>query len=520
MKTGKKMTKAILALLLAGLMLFSLAACGKKDEPGASEPVGDSAPAVRDTINVAISQDSGSLHPLVVTGAFTSVIYNYYEPLFDFKSDGTIIWKVAESMDIVSDIQRTLHIRQGVTFSNGNPLTAEDVMFTMELCLEDPGAWLNVKAVDFERTRVVDEYTIDLWYTEFNAGQEPGFCMMMIMDKESYDEVALSLNPIGTGPYVVTDYVVNSHLTLEARDDYWGGTPAIKKINFKVLNEQSQIINALETGEVDIAIIPVKDAAFVESLGYNIDTVSNGVSYVSLFSMGEGSPLASKEARYAVCHAIDRQAIVDVVFSGLSKAVDWPISESCGDYEARFANLHDTYSVGYDPDRARALAEQSGLVGQRVRIINNGTPDTSTIAEIIQNNLIEIGINAEILNYDQATYFDIIMDESNFEIAIFNPSAPSVLASDIFAMYLTFIPLGWYGPERDAYGQISMEALTTFDENTRSQKLYETLQMFLDFAPWYGLCEVDGIRARASSLRGVEYTVTGIIYFQNVYFAE
>ena len=186
---------------------------------------------------------------------WSALIWN---PLYDYTAEGERFWVLATGMDYVSDIQYTLHIREGVTFSNGNTLDANDVLFTMIKNNEDPQFYLNVKAVDFEKTSVIDDYTIDLWYTAFNASQEIGMSQMVILDSESYDPETMSLNPVGTGPYIVTDYVVNSHVTVEARDDYWGDVPAIKTINFKTLNEDSQRVNALETGDVDMASIPIQ----------------------------------------------------------------------------------------------------------------------------------------------------------------------------------------------------------------------------------------------------------------------
>jgi peptide/nickel transport system substrate-binding protein len=133
---------------------------------------------------------------------------------------------------------------------------------------------------------------------------------------------------------VVTEYVVNSHVIVEARDDYWGDPPAIKKIHFKTLNEDSQRVNALETGDVDMAMIPLSDAEFVEGLGnYDIDYSNIGNYYVSLFNMSADSRITSKDARHAICYAIDRQAIADLVFLGRSDILDWPCSSSLIDYD-------------------------------------------------------------------------------------------------------------------------------------------------------------------------------------------
>jgi len=441
------------------------------------------------TLNIAVGQDSGTLNPLRMTGGFAFVPFYYMDNLFSIMEDGSYKWCVAENIEEISEIHSTLYVRKGIKFSNGNPLTAEDVMFSMEQCAADPQFALNVKAVDFVNTKVIDEYTIDLWYTEFNAGQEPGFPSMVILDKESWDEAEMARNPVGSGPYIVTDYVINSHVTLEAKEDYWQGAPEVKRIVLKVINEEAQIVNALEVGEVDIASVPISEVDYVKSLGYNV-SMGGGYNLVTLFSMLPGNPLDSKEARYAMCYAIDRQSIADILYNGLSTITDYPCSHMLLDFEERFLNMHDTYSIGYNPAKAKELAEQAGLVGKKIRIITNGSAIYNTTAEIVQSNLMDIGVDAEIVNYEQATYFPTMMDASNFEIAIFTPATPVYLACDTIGMYLTFISLGWSGPDRDEYGRLSMGALTTYDLEARRGLLYEALQYFVDFCPWYGVCEV------------------------------
>ena len=522
--------KKILAVLLAAMMVLSLlAGCGGGKQPSGgktptqtpgSQQGGQTAedPNETRTLKIAAMQDSGTLYPLGVTGGFVSVLYAFYEPLYDTLPDGSRVWILATALDRVSDLQYTLKIREGVTFSNGNPLTAEDVLFSMQKCAENPQFALNVKVVDFEKTKVIDDYTIDLWYTEYNASQEPGMASMFIMDKESFDESVLARTPIGTGPYVLEDYVTNSHVKCKAREDYWRGAPKIKNLEFKVINESAQMVNALETGDVDVAYVSISEVDYVESLGYNVRVTNSGYNYVTLFSMRPDGPLATKEARWAVSHAIDRQAIVDVVFDGLSSVPRYPSSESMADFEERFANMHETYSIGYDPERAKTLAQQSGLAGKTLKLITNGSSDQNTIAEIIQANLLDIGVNAEIVNYDQATYFSILMDANNFDIALFTPSAPSMLAVDVMAMYLTFIPLGWTGPVRDQYMAMAMDAISTYDPKERNDKLYEALKIFVEEDPWFSLCEVVSSRAINPNLTGIEPMITGIFYYYNLEF--
>jgi ABC-type transport system substrate-binding protein len=190
------------------------------------------------------------------------------------------------------------------------------------------------------------------------------------------------------------------------------------------------------------------------------------------------------------------------------------------DYEERFSGLSETYSPGYDMTKAKELAEESGLVGKSLRIMTNGQEAFITVAEIMQASLLEIGVNAEILNYDQATYFSLMMDTSNYEIALYFSSAPSVMASDIFATYPTFITQGWEGPEHDEYMKLSKETLGTSDPTEYSDKLMQVTEMFVDNSPWYGICEQLSLFAYPKDLQGFEFYLIGDLRYQEMSFAQ
>jgi peptide/nickel transport system substrate-binding protein len=535
----KSTVKKSLMLLLYAIMIMALASCAGESSDESPGPDTDDAANVsenenentntpddasedttseKDSLNVAVSLDSGTLDPIGVSGqgGFLNVVLTYMEPLVDYRQGAIPDYTLATGIDEVSDVQYTVRLREGVTFNNGNPFTAEDVLFSMSREKDHPTRMLDVQFVDFEKTKVVDDHTLDLWFTMYTPMNLIKMSQLMIVDAESFDEGTMSTNPVGTGPYAVKDYVVNSHVTVEARDDYWGDKPATKTINFKCLNETSQVTNALETGDVDYASISSGDAKYVESLGpYLLETVNPGFSACAFFNMTEDGPLGSKDARDAVSYAIDRESIVEVAYHGYATPVSWPISESVVDYEDRFANMYDTYSTGYNLDKARELAEKSGLVGKTVRIVTNGAEQFVTAAEIIQADFLEIGVTAEIINYDQATYFSILLDASKYEIALYATSSPSMLAVDIFANYPAFFIVGWNDAERSAYSEKGQDALITSDEQARREKLYGLVEDFYKYIPWYGVCDASTVVAVSKEIKGFEWWLAGDVRYQD-----
>ncbi len=133
-----------------------------------------------------------------------------------------------------------------------------------------------------------------------------------------------------------------------------GRTSAIKKVVFQVKIEDSQRVNALTTGDVDYAVIPIKDFDYVGSLGgYNVDLQSSAAVECAFFNLSPDGVLGTLEARLAVMHAIDRQALVDMVYGGMVATPSWPVSDAAYGYEPAFGNL-EVYAHGYDVEKARA----------------------------------------------------------------------------------------------------------------------------------------------------------------------
>ncbi len=544
--------KKIIALLLACMLILSLAACGgggtpvdtkpsdsdekpsDSDEPapsGEDKPSGEDseAPPADGTasvkpLNIAVSEDHGTMLPQAAsgTGGMVSVIRTIYEPLYYQRADGSFEYCLASSMDTIDENHYTIHLREGVVFSNGNPFTSADVMFTMELYHGHPRHGMMVGNIDFEKTKAIDDYTVDLWLTEYSLIQLPALAAMYIHDEESYNEEDLALNPVTTGPYEVTDYVVNSHIYLKARPDYWGEQPPIPEIRFTFMTEDAQRVNAITIGEADVAKIPMKDVEYVESLDdYSVKIAYGPMADCAYINVTPGGPFGTNEARQAFMMAIDRQAIIDVVYGGRSTAPRWPVSEYCTDFdEAKYANMDEVYATGYNPEKAKELAEQSGLVGKTLRIAVNGQADYVTMAEMIKYDLEQIGVNSEILSFDQATYFSALMDESNFDIGIYLISDTIGSAVDFFANYPLFFPLGWSGTERDEFVALGLKGLGTADEAARDEILYELATRFEKANIWFPISEFPNVSAISKHLGGMEYYLDGNTSYCNWYWID
>lgn len=521
--------KKLATILLCIVILISLAACGSesaKESPTASESSasftqsgestsssdGGEAVSSRDTVYIGTDSDCGSLDPYVVSGSgFMIVMTCYAEPLWEY--DGTTegfasSYILAESVDTISDTEYIIHLREGVTFSNGSPFTASDVIFTLNHVINDTNRGYYIASVDVPKTIAEDDYTVHLYLSKYDKTQMTAFGSISMLDEETYNADTIGQNPIGTGPYVVTDYVVNSTVKLAARDDYWGGAPAIKNIVFKNIPEASQKINAIQTGEVDMLVTcPNSDAEYVDSLDGITTLYKTAVNQVSLtYNACQDSPLATKEARWAISYAVNSQGAIDVALAGIGNVAKGPFSASASDFSAAIADLHDTYKTGYNLELAKQYAQESGLVGKTVRLVTNGTDVYVTTAQIIEQSLMEIGVNAEVINLDQATVRNLIAGEADWEVYVSWIANPSGLGLDMIYAQISKFGRAHFDYDTENFTMFSdmgVQLLATSDPTAYNALLLEYMNKFEEFCYVYGVADMDTIRAASDSLAGI-----------------
>jgi peptide/nickel transport system substrate-binding protein len=537
----KKAIKTPLALLLCCAMLFAAAACGKETagdsgaentsgspaqdtDGGSAEGTGDSpvgAPvSARDTLNVAISGDSGTLVPSKIMGGFVGVIRQYMEVLVDFKADGTPVWVLATDIEEVSTSQWIIHCREGVTFSNGNAFDAKDVWYTFEYYLNDPMGANFLSCLDLANSKIVDDYTIDLALSSYSMQQMGSLSQIYILDAESFNEDDFVMNPIGTGPYVVDEYVINSHVYMKANPNYWGEKAKIENLRYKVLNEDAQVVNAIQAGSVDVSAIPAQDVGFVSDLpAYNVESYHTVFAATMSFNLNENSAMNDLDARLAVCYATNRQAMIDLVYFGNATMLDYPVSMYCLDYEPELGNLHPTYSVGRDLELAKQHAEKAGLVGKEIVVITNGAAAYMAEAEILQANLKDIGVTVKINNYDGASYMTVMQDPTKYDITLYAVASPQGYAVGMLYEYVMWsaasYAAGW--DEYDKYLEIGAAAVANPDKEARKEMLAEMSQMFVDVVPWYGICDQTQAIAINKELAGAEFWNSGGMRFAEWY---
>ena len=186
----------------------------------------------------------------------SNVLTNITEPLVAFDGDDKLYGVLAESWEATGECESTFHLRQGVTFSNGEPFNAEAVVWNINRAMSTEYPRDSYEFTPFvEKVEAVDEYTVK-FTTNKPDWTLPNQLVLVTFIAPAYSEKigeeAISQDPVGTGPYTLTEWKRDQQIVLTARKDYWGGEPEVDQYIIKVIPETTTQIAELQTGNVDI----------------------------------------------------------------------------------------------------------------------------------------------------------------------------------------------------------------------------------------------------------------------------
>ena len=313
---------------------------------------------------------------------------------------------LAESWEAVTDTSWVFNIREGVTWHNGDPFTAHDIVWTYErfMTLPAQSAFLldSVTSVT-----APDDYTveIELEYPFAPILNHLAHSSLGIMNQNAVeaagDDYGTSV-VVGTGPFTFDSWQTADRLVLQRNDNWWGGDVMPETLVFRPIPEGSVRGIELETGGVDIAYtLPPADARRVEaSANAHLEAVRTlSTAYVG-FNV-EKPPFNNPLVRQAINHAIDIDLIVDTIYAGQAVRANSPISSDV------FGANENLEPYTYDPELARELLAEAGYAdGFSTSIWTNDNPQRVEIAQIVQAELANIGIQVDVQVVEWGTYLD------------------------------------------------------------------------------------------------------------------
>ena len=495
------MKKRVLSLCLAGLMAASLTGCGgagNAAETTAAAGAENSAAAsetgsseAKEELVFVNYRDIRDLNPHLYAGEMYAQEM-LYETLVNITADG-YEGCLAESWDISDDGKTyTFHIRDGVKFSDGEVCDANAIKANFDAIIEnkDRHTWLEmmnllvgVSAPD-DKTFVI-ELSKPYYPLLTELGVTRPFAMISpkaMKDGSTKDGVNAY---IGTGPYVLTDFVTDEYAVFEANENYWGEQPKIKKITVKVIPDNQTRILALEKGEIDMIFGKnmIDADAINQYTGNDKFTVSlsDPTSTRQIVLNTTRDVLADKEVRQALQHATNKQAISDGIFYGLEQPADTLFAKT-----VPYCDI-DLEPYAYDVELAQSMLDEAGWVvgadkirekdGQKLNIdllYNSDSVTEKAIAEYLQSEYQKIGIALNIHGEEEQSYRDN-MKAGNFDM-VFNicwgtpydpQSSLAAMRAPVYGDYAAQLGL----EDKADIDQAITDILVSTDE-TKRQELY------------------------------------------------
>ena len=422
--------KKLMALALTLMMTLSLVACGGGESEGSDSGAASNVEA--GLLRVAALYDITTMDVAQTTDNYM-VPMNIFDRLFEVevKADGSteIVGSLCESYTVSDDgLTYTFKLKDGVVFSNGSGLEASDVQYTFERLLTAGGVNddvpLEVLGAEELKSGAAEtlagfKVTSDVDFSITLAAPNAGFIAeltgpaMSIVDRETMGTAKnfgiACEDTIGTGPYKITEWVVNDHYTLEYNDKYWGEEPSVKKMIVSIIPDASTQNLMYQNGELDILDLEYLDSAIVESTyktAYADRIISGsrvGLTYLAMNA--NHKYLSDVNVRKAVQMAVDVDTIVASVYAGDAIVENGIIPTGV------WGHNDSLQRPAYSAENAKKLLADAGYAEGEVSFTlamdSSSSSNTQLVYQLVQQQLKDAGIMVEIKPYDESSWLDL-----------------------------------------------------------------------------------------------------------------
>ena len=484
------------------------------------------AQAAKNTLRVGVAVDAKNLDPQNSVDTFSfSIIKQIYEPLFTV--DGKtkeLVPVLVDKWEMIDDMTYKFHLKQGVKFHNGEELTTEDVVFSLERILNDSVfAKSRGQYIDPNGFEIIDKYTM-IMKTNGPVGDFLGSMKhpyASIMSKKAVTEAGKEYfrNPVGTGPYKFNKWVRGETIDLDRFADYHGKEGNFEHMRFMVLPDNSSRMIALETDKVDM-IYAVPYADYDRLIKENKVKVVEAPGLVLLhLGMNTQSPkLKDPRVRLAIEYGINKEVYNQVVYNGHATIPKGPLPTASQWFPA------DAEPYGYDPEKAKALLKEAGVKDLKINLWAVNMQDRVDGATIIQGMLSQIGIQVEIQIIENALFDDRLRDgkqdmylgtwgmQTNRDAGVFWHSLFTISAAG--STNKTFMK----DEELDKDIQLATKTVVTEQRIPIFQRIWDRLN---ELHPFVYLSHANEIYAGSKNLEGMEELFDGKVnYLGNLKFAQ
>ncbi|GAA2178943.1 ABC transporter substrate-binding protein [Brooklawnia cerclae] len=499
-------------LIAAGIAL-AVTACGSSSEaPTVSSAADSGTVATGGTVRVGIL--GGTTDSLDVTQASSFLVYgvalNVYDSLV-LVIDGSPQLKLAESITSNADAtQWTITIHDGVTFHDGTALTADDVLASLSYLGTAPNYGAMFSDIDFANATSDGELTVTLPLLQPRADfVESVLAQISVVFPAGTTDFD---HPIGSGPFKLESYTPGTGAVLVRNDDYWGEKATLDRLEFLPIADATARMSALTSGQIDYAVgvTPTGIETIQEGSGITVQDPGASESSAFEFMMNQAkAPFDDPEVREAFRLAIDRQALVDVVFRGKGVVGNDVVGKGMLGYDDSLTQRER------DVTKAKEIFAAKGVTSLSV-LASEMTPGITDAAKLMAQQLEEAGVEVTVNEADPTTLFnDLSVVAANDIFSFYAINRPFAAHA---TMFLTDgAPGNYFGSQDPELTNLIAEAQAQTDEAQRTDLLHQAEQLVWESgtdAVW-GFQPV--LAAHKETLTDVQMTMSVPLFSQAAY---
>ena len=466
-------------LLLAALLCAALTGCGggsTEQTPAEKDPSTPDAAPVANEITVGIAQDlDDSLDPHKTVKAGTrEVMFNVFEGLVKPTPDGDLTPAVAESYTVSKDrLTYTFTLREGVKFHNGDTVTAEDVVYSINRCAAATETGIvQVEAFSvIQSIEAVDERTVTITIAE-PSNEFLSYLTVAVLPAD-YDQQDTA--PIGTGPFKFVSRAAQDSVVLEKFDEYWGTPANLDKVTLKIIENADSLMMSLQSGAIDLC--SHLTSTQVAQLGDDYNVAEGTMNLVQAMYLNNAEkPFDDVRVRQALCYAVDKQAIIDIAFDGYGSPIGSSMYPAFGKY------FDDSLTNYYtkDVDKAKALLADAGYPNgfeMTITVPSNYKPHMDT-AEVLVQQLADIGVKATIQPIEWESWVSDVYAGRQFQSTVVGVDASTMTARALLERFTSTYGKNFINYNNAEYDALFQQVLASNDDAEQTA-LYKQMEQNL-----------------------------------------
>ena len=478
MKGSITMKKRLIAFALAALMCAGLSACGSKAEsPSQSSGAQSNAPAssvqesankAANAVTVGIAQDlDNSLDPHKAVAAGTKeVMFNVFEGLVKPTSEGDLIPAVAENYTVSEDhLTYTFTLREGVKFHNGDAVTAEDVVYSLNrVAAATETGVVKVEALSIMAdVTAADERTVVITLSE-PSNEFISYLTVAILPAD-YDQQDTA--PIGTGPFKFVSRKAQESIVLEKNAEYWGEGAYLDQVTFRIIENAEGLLMGLQSGAIDIcAHLTSTQTSQLSEAEFNIEQ-GNMNLVQAVYLNHNAAPFDDENVRKALSCIIDPQFIIDMAFDGYGTPIGSSMYPAFGKY---FDEELTTYYEHTSAAAAAYLAASNYPNGfdMTITVPSNYQPHMDT-AQVVAELCKDFNINVTIQPVEWETWVSDVYVGRNFQATLVGVDASTMTARALLERFTSTYSKNFINYSNAEYDALFAQAQACYDDEEQTE---------------------------------------------------